>query len=130
MAKLTEPQIELLTAPNYGNVATVRSDGSPHVTPVWVDWDGEYVIFNTAVGRAKEKHLRRDPRVAVEVFAQENPYSYVSIDGTAELSEEGADAHIDKLAKKYLGQDQYPHRQPGERRIIVRIRPERVDGRS
>jgi len=128
LATLTEPQIQLLTAPNYGNVATVRSDGSPHVTPVWVDWDGEFVIFNTAVGRAKEKHLRRDPRVAVEVFAQENPYSYVSIDGTAALSEEGADAHIDKLAKKYLGVDEYPSREPGERRIIVRIRPERVHG--
>ncbi len=125
MATLTEPQIQLLTAPNYGNVTTVRSDGSPHVTPVWVDWDGRHVLFNTARGRAKECHLRRDPRASISVVDPENPYRYLSVSGTAELDEEGAREHIDRLALRYRGEP-FP-RHPGEQRVIVRIRPERVD---
>ena len=128
MAALTEQQAQLLLDKNFASLATIRADGTPHVTPVWVDWDGEAVVVNTALGRAKERYMRRDPRVAVEVFDHSNPYQYVSITGTAELVEAGADEHINKLAKKYLGLDEYPYRQPGEQRVIVRVRPERVTG--
>jgi PPOX class probable F420-dependent enzyme len=128
MAKLTEKQARLFQEKNWGNVATIRPDGTPHVTPVWVDTDGEDVLFNTAYGRAKVEYLKRDPRVAIEVHDEEDPQSaYVSVTGTAELVEEGADAHIDKLAKKYLGVDEYPYRSPDEKRVIVRIHPERID---
>ncbi|HEY2541691.1 MAG TPA: PPOX class F420-dependent oxidoreductase [Gaiellaceae bacterium] len=128
MAKLTERQAELLRGKNWGTVTTLRKDGSPHSTPVWIDTDGENVIFNTSAGRAKERHLRRDPRVSVVVLPAEDQQSgYVSVTGTAELSEDGAVEHIDKLAKKYLGQEKYPYLQPGEQRLIVRIKPEKVD---
>ena len=128
MAKLTEKQADLLRGRNWGTVTTLRADGSPHSTPVWIDTDGESVLFNTTVGRAKERHLRRDPRVSVVVLPAEDQQSgYVSVTGTAELNEEGAVDHIDKLAKKYIGQDKYPYLQPGERRIIVKIKPEKID---
>ncbi|PWH15058.1 MAG: PPOX class F420-dependent oxidoreductase [Ardenticatenia bacterium] len=110
----------------FGYVATVMPDGTPQVTPVWVDYDGIYVLFNTAKGRVKERNLRRDGRVALVVSDPGNPYRYIQVRGRAELTEEGADAHIDKLAKKYLGMDRYPYRQPGEVRVIVRITPEAV----
>ena len=110
----------------FGFVATVMPDGTPQVTPVWVDYDGTHVIFNTAKGRVKERNLRRDGRVTLVVSDPANPYRYIQVRGRASLSEEGADAHIDKLAKKYLGMDKYPHRQPGEVRVIVRITPEAV----
>jgi len=104
-------------------------DGTPQVTPVWVDYDGRYVLVNTALGRVKERNLRRDPRVGLDVADQQNPYKMVSIRGrVAELTTENADAHIDKLAKKYLGQDRYPFRQPNEQRVIVKIEPQHVAG--
>jgi len=128
MAKLTDKQLRLFKEKNWGNVATIRPDGTPHVTPVWVDTDGENVLVNTAYGRAKVDYLQRDPRVAIEVHDQEDPQSaYVSVTGTAELVDEGADEHIDKLAKKYLGLDTYPYRSPDEKRVIVKIHPERID---
>jgi PPOX class probable F420-dependent enzyme len=109
-------------------VTTLRSDGSPHSTPVWIDTDGENVIFNTAIGRAKERHLRRDPRVSVVVLPADDQQSgYVSVTGTAELIEDGAVDHIHKMAKKYIGQDEYPWLQPDEQRIIVKITPDKVD---
>jgi PPOX class probable F420-dependent enzyme len=126
--KLNNKQARLFEERNWGNVATIRPDGTPHVTPVWVDFDGETPVFNTAYGRAKVEHIKRDPRVAIEVHDEDDPQSaYVSVTGTAELVDEGADEHIDKLAKKYLGVDEYPYRAPGEKRVIVRIHPERVD---
>jgi PPOX class probable F420-dependent enzyme len=128
MAKLSEKQIALFSGRNWGTVTTLRSDGSPHSTPVWVDTDGENVIFNTAVGRAKERHLRRDPRVSIVVLpAEDQQSSYVSVTGTAEIIEDGAVDHIHKMAKKYIGQDEYPWLQPGEQRVIVKITPEKVD---
>jgi PPOX class probable F420-dependent enzyme len=129
MAKLTEKQAKLFRDRNWATVTTLRADGSPHATPVWIDTDGEHVIFNTVIGRAKERELRRDPRVAVTVLPADDQQSgYVSVTGTAELSEEGASEHIDKMAKKYLDLDKYPYHQPGDRRVIVTITPERVDG--
>src|SRR5579864_1403751 len=128
MAKLSEKQAELLRGRNYGTVTTLRKDGSPHSTPVWIDTDGENVLFNTAVGRAKERHLRRDPRVSVVVIPSDDPQSgYVSVNGVAEISEAGAVDHINKLAKKYVDLDEYPWLQPGEQRVIVTIKPEKVD---
>jgi PPOX class probable F420-dependent enzyme len=128
MAKLSEKQAELLRGKNWGTVTTLRKDGSPHSTPVWIDTDGENVLFNTSVGRAKERHLRRDPRVSVVVLpAADQQSGYVSVTGTAEISEEGAVDHINKLAKKYVGLDEYPWLQPGEQRVIVTIKPEKID---
>ena len=129
MAKLTEKQAELFRGRNWGTVTTLRADGTPHSTPVWVDTDGENVVFNTVVGRAKERHLRRDPRVSVVVLPAEDQQSgYVSVTGTAEISEEGALEHIDKMAQKYVGLEKYPWHQPGDKRVIVTIKPERIDG--
>lgn len=131
MATLTDKQADLLRGKNWATVVTLREDGSPHATPVWIDTDGEHVLFNTAVGRAKERHLRHDPRVSVTVLPAENQQAgYVSVNGTAELVEEGAKEHIDKLAHKYLGVDEYPYLQPGERRVIVKITPDRVDSQG
>jgi PPOX class probable F420-dependent enzyme len=128
MATLSEKQADLFRGKNWGTVVTLRADGSPHATPVWIDTDGEHVIFNTAIGRAKERHIRRDPRVSVTVLPAENQQSgYVTVNGTAELVEEGAVDHIDKMAKKYLGQDKYPYLQEGEQRVIVKVTPDKVD---
>ena len=131
MAKLSEQQAELFRGKNWGTVVTLRKDGSPHSTPVWVDTDGEKVIFNTAVGRAKERHIRRDPRVAITVLpADDQQAGYVTVYGTAEISEEGAFDEIDRLAQKYIGQEKYPYLQPGEQRINVLITPERIDAQG
>jgi PPOX class probable F420-dependent enzyme len=109
----------------FGALTTLMPDGSPQTTPVWVDTDGEYVIFNSARGRQKDRNVRRDPRVALTIVDPDNPYRYLEVRGTvAEITEQGADAHIDKMAKKYLGQDKYPYRQPSEVRVIYKIRPE------
>jgi PPOX class probable F420-dependent enzyme len=125
---LTEKAAKLFLGRNWGNLVDLRPDGTPHVTPVWVDYDGEHVLVNSAYGRAKVRHIQRDPRVAIDVLPSEDQQAgYVSVSGTAELVDEGADEHIDKLAKKYLGLDEYPFRGPGERRVIIRITPERVD---
>ena len=127
MATLTEQQKQFLDNPFVGVVTTLRPDGSPHSTVVWVDrLDGE-VSFNTARGRAKERYLSADPRVSLLVVDPDNPYRWLSVSGPAELTENGADSQIDKLAKKYLGRDRYPGRSPQERRVSVRIRPEKVD---
>jgi PPOX class probable F420-dependent enzyme len=125
MATLTDKQAQLLLAKNFGSLAVLRDDGAPEVTPVWVDWDGEYVLVNTLRSRAKPDRVRRDPRVEIAVTSGENPYQHVRISGTAEVVEEGAEEHIDKLAQKYLGKDTYP-RNPGEQRVLLRFRPERV----
>jgi PPOX class probable F420-dependent enzyme len=102
----------------------LRKDGSPLQTAVWIDWDGEHVLYNTAEGRAKTRHLRRDPRTSLFVFDGGNWYRWVSVSGTAELIEDGAEEHIHKLSRKYRGRDyDLP---AGQKRIIVRVKPERV----
>ncbi|MCX9191005.1 PPOX class F420-dependent oxidoreductase [Carbonactinospora thermoautotrophica] len=121
--RLSDEDIELLRKPVFAHVATVMPDGTPQVTPVWIDTDGEAVLFNTAKGRVKHRNLTRNPNVAVSLTDDANPYKMLAIRGRAELIEEGADEHIDTLAKKYLGVDTYPYRQPGEERVIVRITP-------
>ena len=117
----------LFRQPAFANLATIMSDGSPQVTPVWCDFDGRYVIVNTAKGRVKDRNMRRDPRVALSIMDPGNGYRYLEIRGkVAEITELGADAHIDKMAKKYLNLDKYPYRAPGEVRVLYRIVPERV----
>jgi PPOX class probable F420-dependent enzyme len=109
----------------FANLATLMPDGRPQVTPVWCDYDGEYVIVNSARGRRKDRNMRRDPRVALAVVDPDNPYRYIEIRGqVAEITEQGAEEHIDRMAKKYLGLDKYPHRAPGEVRVLYKIRPE------
>jgi PPOX class probable F420-dependent enzyme len=124
---LSDNQRAFLEQPFAGVVTTLRGDGSPHSTVVWVDVDDEGPSFNTAVGRAKERHLRDDPRISLLVLDPGDQYRWVAIGGTAEVSTEGADEQIDKLAKKYLGADSYPWRNPEETRVKVRIHPEHVD---
>ncbi len=128
MSELSEDQAAFLRENAYpATVTTLREDGSPHSTVVWIDEvDGE-VWFNTARGRAKDKHLRVDPRVSVLVMDPKDQFKWVAVSGTASLQEEGADAHIDKLAKKYLDADSYPYRNDAETREIVRIRVDVVD---
>ncbi len=129
MAEIPDAYLDLFEKRAFAHVATLGPGGAPHVTPVWVDWDGRHVRFNTARGRAKARHLDRDPRVALSIQDPENPYRHVEVCGrVAEITEQGADAHIDALAKRYLGEDRYPFRQPGEVRITVKIFPERVHG--
>jgi PPOX class probable F420-dependent enzyme len=128
MAKLGEPQRKFLAEnPFVGVVTDLRADGSPHSTVVWVDVEDGKVSFNTARGRVKPLNLERDPRASLTVVDPNNPYKWVSVSGRTELTEEGADAQIDKLSKKYLGKDEYPWRTPEETRVKVLIEPERVD---
>ena len=123
---LTDEQRTFLEQPFYATVTTIREDGSPHTTVVWVDVDDEGVMFNTATGRAKPRHLERDQRVSLTVVDPNDGYRWISVSGRAEMTTEGGDAGIDKRAKKYLGEDKYPWHKPEEQRLIVRIRPEHV----
>jgi PPOX class probable F420-dependent enzyme len=128
MAKLDErPRKFLDESPYVGVATTLREDGSPHSTIVWVDVEGDKVSFNTARGRAKPKHLEHDPRASLLMVDPNNTYKWVAVSGHAEVTEEGADAQIDKLAKKYLGKDEYPWRNPEETRLKVLIDPEKID---
>jgi len=111
----------------FASLVTLMPDGSPQVTPVWIDFDGEHVLFNTAAGRQKDKNLQRDGRVALALVDPDNPYRYLEVRGqVTERTLNGADDHINKLAKKYLNKDVYPFRQPGEQRVLYKVKPERV----
>jgi PPOX class probable F420-dependent enzyme len=128
MAALKEEQKRFVAENPYVGVLTeLREDGSPHSTVVWVDVEDGKVVFNTALGRAKPRHLEKNPRASVLVLDPNDPYKWVSVSGRAQLTEEGADEHIDKLSKKYLGKDEYPWRNPEETRVKVLIEPEKVD---
>jgi PPOX class probable F420-dependent enzyme len=118
---------ELLKGKNFCTVATLRSDGTVAGAPVWVDTQDGLAVLNTAEGRSWPRNLERDPHVTLTVQNAENPYEYVEIRGhVAERTHEGADEHIDAMAKKYLDQDSYPFRQPGEERVIIRVAPDHV----
>ena len=128
MAKLTEGQAAFLhEEPNLGVVTTLRENGTPHQTVVWVDWDGEHVVLNLNNFRAKLAYLRRDPRVSVLVLDRHDPFRWLGVEGTvAEITPEGAYEHIVRQAGVYLGRDSYALRE-GEERILVRIAPTRVE---
>jgi PPOX class probable F420-dependent enzyme len=118
---------ELLKGRNFCHVATLWSDGTVHGVPVWVDTEDGMPVLNTAEGRAWPRNLERDPHLTLTVPNWENPYEYIEIRGqVAERTLEGADEHIDALAKKYLGEDTYPYRRPGEQRVIIRVAPEHI----
>lgn len=111
----------------FANLATLMPDGTPQVTPVWVDYDGTHVLVNSARGRQKDKNMERNPAVALSILDPDNPYRYLEVRGrVADITEEGAEEHIDKMAKKYMGVDKYPYRRPGEVRVLYRIKPERT----
>jgi len=125
---IPESHVDIFEKESFAHFATVLPDGTPHVTPVWVDHDDrEYVLVNTARGRRKERNVRANPKVGVSVVDPDDPYRYVSVRGEAELTEEGAKAHIDELARRYFDVDEYPHH--GEEsgpRVLIRIPTEEI----
>ena len=117
--------IDLFSKKAFAHLATLMPDGSPQVTPVWVDYQDGFVLVNSARGRQKDRNMRRDARVAIAILDPDNPYRYLQVRGrVVEITEVGADAHIDKMALKYLGREKYPNRRPGEIRVIKKIQPE------
>jgi PPOX class probable F420-dependent enzyme len=128
MAELSEKARKLFEDPNFLFVATVNADGSPQVTPVWTALDNGHITFNTAVGRVKERNLRRDPRVGLSITAKDDPFKKVDIAGRVVDFIEGDEAYaqIDDLSEKYIGQRPYPWRQESEQRVKVVIEPVRV----
>ncbi len=124
---LTGPVVRLLKDKNFAFLATNMKDGRPHVAPTWIDLENDLILINTAEGRMKHKNILRDPRVSISMVDRNNPYSMVTIQGTViEMTNEGADEHIDKLAKEYLNVDKYPSHSPLRKRIILKIKPEKV----
>ncbi len=124
---IPEKYLDLFEKQAFGNLGTLMKDGSPQVTPVWVDYDGKHVRFNSAKGRVKDKNVRRDPRVSISLQDPANPYRYLEIRGrVVEITEKSADDHINKLSQKYLGKPLYPYRQPGEVRVTYKIEPQKI----
>jgi len=124
---IPEDYKDLFEKKAFANLATVNADGTPQVTPVWVDYDGDYVLVNSARGRRKDKNMERNRAVALSIQDPDNPYRYLEVRGSvAEITEQNADKHIDKMAKKYIGQDKYPWSKPDEVRVIYKIKPERT----
>ena len=126
---INEPVIKnLLEDKNLAFVSTLMKDGSPQITPTWIDLDGTEILINTALGRVKQKNVTRDPRIAISIADRNNPYHMVSMRGQVidQITGELADSHIDKMAKKYLNKDKYPFRAPGEKRVILKVKPSRV----
>jgi PPOX class probable F420-dependent enzyme len=127
MTNQTIPQeyLDLFKKPAFAHLATLMPDGSPQVTPVWVDYDGKFILVNTARGRQKDRNMKRDARVAIEIMDPDNPYRYIQVRGkVADITIEGANQHIDKLSKKYTGNEHYQNHRPGEVRVIYKIKPE------
>ena len=132
MAGIPDKYLDLLQQKTaFAELATVMPDGSPQVTPVWFDYDGRHIRVNTAKGRVKARNLAQGSKVALSIMDPDNAYRYLQVRGKVErVSEQGADAHIDGLAKKYLGKDKYPFAQPGEVRVMYEIAPNSVHGMS
>lgn len=125
MAGIPDKYEDIFGKKAFVQLATLMPDGAPHVAPVWFDYDGHDILINTAKGRVKDRNMRRDPRVGLDLVDPDNPYRHLSIRGrVVDITEAGADDHINKLAKKYINQDVYPYREPGEVRVIYKIRPE------
>ena len=127
MAAIPEEYMDIINSKALASFATIMADGSPQVTPVWFSFDGELIWVNSAEGRLKDKNVRRTPKVALAIIDVDNPYRHIAVRGdVVEITTEGADDHIDQLAKLYLDQDSYPYRREDEVRVIYKIRPERV----
>jgi PPOX class probable F420-dependent enzyme len=123
-AKIPESFMDLMEAKAFAHLATTMPDGSPQVTPVWFGFDGSHVLINSSKGRRKDKNIRRDPRVSISMCDPDNPYRYLEIRGkVVEILEEGAVAHIDALAGRYLGLDEYPSHNDTDVRVIYKIEP-------
>ena len=128
--KIPDRFLDLFEKRAFAHLATLMPGGSPQVTPVWVDYDGEHVLVNTALRRQKDRNMRRSPQVALAISDPDDPYRFVQIRGTVvEIILEGAEAHIDKMQKKYHGNDVYPNHNPAWPRVIFKIRPDHVTGR-
>ena len=126
-ATIPEKYRDLFNKRAFASLATRMANDEVQVTPVWVDVDNGNLLFNSARGRVKDKNVRRDPRVTLTLMDPDNPYRYMEVRGrVVDYTEQGADKHIDKLAKKYLGVDKYPYAKPGEVRVLYRVKPERV----
>lgn len=126
-AIIPDKYLDLFQKKAFANLATLMPDGSPQVTPVWVDFDGTHVLVNSARGRQKDKNMQKNAKVSLSIMDPDNPYRYLEIRGTVDVvTEQGADAHIDKMAKKYMGKDTYPFRRPEEKRVIYKIKPSRT----
>jgi PPOX class probable F420-dependent enzyme len=125
-AGIPASHLDLFKKKAFAHLATIMADGKPQVTPVWVDYDGRHIVINTAEGRLKDKNMQRDGRVALSITDPDNPYRYLEVRGQViERTHDGADAHIDAMAKKYLGQDKYPFRRAGEVRVLYKVDPQR-----
>ena len=125
MATIPENYLDLTQKKAFAQLATIMPDGSPHVAPVWFEFDGKHILINSAKGRVKDRNIRRDPRVGIDIVDPDNPYRHLSIRGrVVDITETGADDQIDKLTKKYIGQDKYPYRSPAEVRVTYRIEPD------
>jgi PPOX class probable F420-dependent enzyme len=121
---LTERTVKLIDGKNFAFLATLQPDGSPHVTPMWIDHEGDMILMNTAMGRIKQRNVTRDPRVSIAIVDSNNPYDRIVMHGrVVSQTEQGAEAHIDKLAKKYTGANKYQKASPTEKRIILKIEP-------
>ncbi len=127
MSQIPASHVDLLDKPAFAHVATLMKDGSPQVTPVWVDREGDKVVINSAQGRVKDKNLKRDKRIALSITDPANPYRMLSIRGeVVEITTDGAEDHIDRLAMKYMGVEKYPYRTPTEVRVRYVIQPTSV----
>ncbi len=124
---IPESHADLFQKPAFAHLSTLMKDGSPQSTPVWVEYDGRNILFNSALGRVKDKNVRRDPRVALSIMDPANPYRYLEIRGrVVEITQQGSNEQIDRLSQKYLGKPKYPFAQPGEVRVTYKIAPEKV----
>lgn len=127
MRQIPKSHADILSKPAFAHLSTLMPDGGPQASAVWVDTDGPYIVVNSAEGRLKDRNVRRDPRVAISVTDPENPYRSMTIRGrVSKITNEGADAHIDRMAKKYMGVEEYPFRTPEEVRVMYYIEPEKV----
>ena len=126
--QISEDYQKMLLEPNFANIATINPDGSPQLSPIWIDYDTKTneILVNTAKGRKKDRNMKKNAKIALTVMDRNNPYHYLGVQGIVRsVSEEGARAHINKLAKKYMGKDEYPVYE-GEVRILIRIEPKYV----
>ncbi len=127
MKQVPDAYADILSKPAFAHLSTLMEDGSPQSSPVWIDTDGPLLLVNSAEGRVKDRNIRRDPRVALSVSDPQNPYRTLMIRGrVSKITNEGAEAHIDRMAKKYMDVDEYPFRAPGEKRVLYYIEPQSV----